>query len=163
MLLGAGVALAAISSAFAFIVKTLTTMSALQIGLGALGIVLVVMVPLSTVAVMKLRRRDLSALLEGCGWAINARMRLTRVQGRSFCVRKDYPRGAKGTPPPAWIKAVLVTVLVIELLVVAILGAKVLSACLSWRQAKQRISAPRAAQAGPAAGQAGQQPPAPRP
>jgi len=138
MLMGAGVAIAAISSALAFIVKTLTTMSPLQIVLGAVGIVLAVMVPLSIVAVIKLRRRDLSALLEGCGWAINARMRLTRAQGRSFCVRKDYPRGAKGAPPPAWIKTVLAIVLLIELLVVAVLGARMLSACLAWRSAARQ-------------------------
>ena len=40
-------------------------------------------------------RRELSAILEGSGWAINARMRLTRKQGKAFTQRPRSPKGAK--------------------------------------------------------------------
>jgi len=65
------------------------------------------------VALIKLRRRDLSAILEGSGWAINARMRLTRRQSRFFTQRPSYPLGAKGTPRRRWWILVLVVLAVV--------------------------------------------------
>ncbi len=98
LLLGASVSIAALSSAFAFITKSLQGVSALTILL-ALGIgVLIVLLPTAIVAGVKLHRRDMSAILEGCGWAINARMRLNRRQRRQFTHREPYPAGATGTP-----------------------------------------------------------------
>ncbi len=58
------------------------------------------------IAFGKLRRRDLSAILEGSGWAINARMRLTRAQARYFTERPPFPAGARGirrTRAVAWV------------------------------------------------------------
>ncbi len=98
MLMGLSVSVAAVGSAFAFITKTLASLSRGQVVLGVLGAALVVMVPVSLIAIMKLRRQDLSALLEGCGWAINARMRPTREQRRQFTVTPRYPEGAEGAP-----------------------------------------------------------------
>ena len=68
------------------------------IGSGVAAAVLAVMMPVSAMAVAKLRKRDLSAILEGCGWAINARMRLTFAQGRMFTETPAYPDGARGVP-----------------------------------------------------------------
>ena len=104
MLLGAGVAFAALGSAFAYITKTLAGLHWWQIGVGLAGVALAVMVPVSLLAVAKLRRQDLSVLLEGCGWAVNARMRLTRPQRRFFTCTVPYPAGAKGAPPPVWVR-----------------------------------------------------------
>ncbi len=98
MLMGLSVSVAAIGSAFAFITKTLTSLSRGQVLLGVLGAALVVMVPVSLIAMLKLRRQDLSALLEGCGWAINARMRPTREQRRQFTKAPSFPADAEGTP-----------------------------------------------------------------
>jgi len=98
LLMGFGVSLAAIGSAFAFITKTFAALSAAEVLLGFAGAAFVVMVPVSFIAVLKLRRQDLSALLEGCGWAVNARMRLTRSQRRQFTRRPPYPHGATGAP-----------------------------------------------------------------
>jgi len=96
LLMGGGVALAALGSAFAYVTKSLAAVRWYQIVLMGAGLVLAVLLPISIVALMKLRRRDLSAILEGSGWAINARMRLTLRQGRFFTRRPGYPKGAIG-------------------------------------------------------------------
>jgi hypothetical protein len=120
MLMGLSVSVAAIGSAFAFITKTLTSLSRGQVFLGVLGAALVVMVPVSLIAILKLRRQDLSALLEGCGWAINARMRPTREQRRQFTKAARFPADAEGTPTRRLlyillaIVAVLLVVLVLQ-------------------------------------------------
>ncbi|MCA9651851.1 MAG: hypothetical protein KC501_18190 [Myxococcales bacterium] len=108
VLLTGGVTIAAIGSSLAFITRTLAdlqltrTLTAIAIGL------LVVLVPVVLVALLKLYRRNLSAILEASGWAINARLRLTRglakmlapdpVHPESFeRLRRDLIRQALGT------------------------------------------------------------------
>jgi hypothetical protein len=102
LLMGAGVTVAALGTSLAYITKTLTAIHPWRIVAGVVGVVLAVMVPISIVALVKLRRRDLSAILEGSGWAINARMRLTREQSRFFTERPKYPSGAKGVHHFPW-------------------------------------------------------------
>ena len=111
MLMGFGVAGAAIVSALAYIAKTISQ-SPLSVVIGLLVGVLLVVVPTSLVAWLKLRRRDLSAILEGSGWAVNARMRLTRRQSRYFTNRPWYPRGAKGVSRVPWRGILIVAVLI---------------------------------------------------
>ena len=101
--------------AFAFITKTLSGLSGGQLIAGVFGAAALVAVPVSLIAVLKLRRQDLSALLEGCGWAINARMRFDNVQRRSFTRRPPYPLDATGTPQRTWVKQALIAVLVVVL------------------------------------------------
>jgi len=96
LLMGGSVAVAALTSAIAYITKTLSGVGTGQILFGIGAAVMVVIMPTSIVAIIKLRRRDLSALLEGSGWAVNARMRLTFKQGRFFTSRPLLPRGTKG-------------------------------------------------------------------
>ena len=106
MLAGGGIAVAALGSSFAFITKTLAGLSVFTILVGLGGALLAVIVPMLIIAFGKLRRRDLSAILEGSGWAINARMRLTRVQGKYFSERPPFPAGARGirrTRAVAWV------------------------------------------------------------
>jgi hypothetical protein len=116
LLVGASVSVAALSSAFAFITKTLsdlrltTVLAAVMIGL------LLVFLPSVIVAFLKLRRRDLSSILEGSRWAINARMRLTRKQRRQFTREEPYPEDASGTPVSRWWAAILWTAVVIVLI-----------------------------------------------
>ena len=69
---------------------------------GVAGAILAVVLPTSIVAFLMLRRRNLSAILEGSGWAINSRMRLTHDQGRFFTRRPEYPSGAKGIRRTRW-------------------------------------------------------------
>ena len=92
LLMGGGVALAALGSAAAYIGKTLSNPDNYVTILAVMGAALLaVIVPTSIIAIGRLRRRDLSEILEGSGWAINARMRLTRSQSRTFTRRPRYP------------------------------------------------------------------------
>ena len=117
MLAGAGVALAALGSAFAYITSKLSETKWWQILIVVAGAVLAVLLPTVIVAWMKLRKRDLSAILEGTGWAINARMRLTRRQGRVFTHRPRLPLGS------ALIGGKKLRRIIIAILIVAILAA----------------------------------------
>jgi len=95
LLVGGGVALAALSSALAYIAKSLTGVPLWKILVGIGGSILAVMLPITIVAFLKLRKRDLSAILEGSGWGINARMRLTHKQGWFFTEKPKHPPGSK--------------------------------------------------------------------
>lgn len=103
LLVGLSVSAAAIGSSFAFVTKTLSGMSRGQVLTGLAGAACVVLVPVALIAVLKLRRQDLSSLLEGCGWAVNARMRLSRPLRRQFTRRVFFPAKATGTPGHRWI------------------------------------------------------------
>jgi hypothetical protein len=93
MLAGGGIAIAAIGSSAAFITKTLSTLS-WQGTLGGLTLAaLAVLLPTAVFARLRLRARDLSSLLEGSGWAVNARMWLTGAQARTFTFEPRYPSG----------------------------------------------------------------------
>jgi len=98
MMVGLSLSAAAVGSAFAFITKTLSGLTGGQLLAGILGAAAVVIVPVSLIAIIKLRGQDLSSLLEGCGWSINARMRFDRSQRRSFTRRVPFPLSASGTP-----------------------------------------------------------------
>ena len=109
LLVGLSLSAAAIGSSFAFITKTLAGLTYWQVLAGLFGAVLAVGIPVSMIAVVKLRRQDLSSLLEGCGWAINARMRPDRAQRRQFTRHVSYPHGAAGLPRRRWSDYVLLT------------------------------------------------------
>ena len=94
LVMGGGVALAALGTAVVAIVKTLKGVAGYKIVIGVTLAILAVIMPVSLIAMLKLRRRDLSAILEGAGWAINARMRLTLRQGRLFTQQPKLPEGA---------------------------------------------------------------------
>jgi hypothetical protein len=99
---GGGIALAAVGSSAAFMAKTLAGLSWTSLLVGLVAAVSAVIVPASIVAALKLRKRDLSTILEASGWAINARMRLTRSQARFFTRVPDYPAGARGIRRRYW-------------------------------------------------------------
>lgn len=72
------IAIAALGSSFAFIGSTLAELKSSQvITILCVGLA-VVLVPVVIIAIIKLHRRNLSGILEASGWAINARMRLSR-------------------------------------------------------------------------------------
>ena len=100
LLAGGGIALAALGSSAAFVVKTFASLTWESTLAGILAAVAAVAVPASLVAHLKLRRRDLSAILEASGWAINARMRLTRRQAEYFTLRARIPERRKGRRGP---------------------------------------------------------------
>lgn len=116
LLMGGGVAIAALASSVAYMTETFSGIESkldILIGLGIiLGVaVLLVAVPTLISAKVRLRRRDLSAMLEGSGWAVNARMRLTPRQCRTFTHRPPFPAGASGVVSP-W-KIVLALILLV--------------------------------------------------
>lgn len=109
MLMGGGIALAALLSAVTYVGKAVME-KPLAILLGVLGAALVLMVPATIRAFLKLRRRDLSSILEGTGWAINARMRLTRRQALTFTTRPPYPKQARARRAAKWLFVLLLFV-----------------------------------------------------
>jgi hypothetical protein len=94
VMLGGGVGLAALGSAFAFVVKTLKSVSFMNVLAVIVGIILIVAIPVVAVAVIKLRRRNVGMFLEACGWSINSRMRLSCRMGMIFTYTPELPDGA---------------------------------------------------------------------
>jgi len=122
LLLGASFSIAALSSAFAFVTQKFSDMEHpfKTLIYALLVVVVVVSLPTAVVAAWKLARRDLSSILEGCGWAINARMRLNRRQRGQFTRWEPYPADATGTPRKRWLLTVLLLVLAALLVVGAV-------------------------------------------
>lgn len=112
LLAGGAVAFAAVGSSLAFITSTLQQIGWQVLVFSLLALLLAVFIPLMLLAWVKLRRRDLSALLEGSGWGINTRMRLTREQAKTFTFTPGFPEGAIGTPKSRAIWFVLLFILI---------------------------------------------------
>ncbi|MEO1268171.1 MAG: hypothetical protein AAFX99_08740 [Myxococcota bacterium] len=93
---GGGIALAALGSSLAFILQTLASVPWTSLLVAFFVASLLVLTPMTLVAWLKLRRRDLSAILEGSGWGINASMFLTRAQARTFTFIPPYPEKSQG-------------------------------------------------------------------
>jgi hypothetical protein len=97
LLAGGGIAVAAMSSAAAFVTSTLQGVGWQVIAGGGLTLLAAVLIPTAGLAWLKLRRRDLSAFLEGSGWGINPRMYLTSDQAKTFTRRPDWSRRSLGS------------------------------------------------------------------
>ncbi|HEX2571692.1 MAG TPA: hypothetical protein VH877_19185 [Polyangia bacterium] len=94
LLLGGGIALAAVGSALAYLVTALSRVEPLHV-LAALGSVFAVIILVSGfLGWLKLRRRDMSLVLEASGWAVNLRIKITRGVGRLFAFEPAWPEGA---------------------------------------------------------------------
>lgn len=119
MFMGVSVAVAALGSAFAFIAKSVSAMSGAQRLTALLVILAVVLGPIVLAGVLKLMRQDMGPIIEGCGWAVNKSMRLTRKLRRQFTLTKAYPEGAEGTPA----KRAAVTLGVLVVLLALAFGA----------------------------------------
>lgn len=79
-----GVALAALGSSLAFITQTVAAMSVQTVLIALLVIGAMLIVPTVISAYFRLSRRDLSMILEGSGWGLNSRMKLSRTQAHTF-------------------------------------------------------------------------------
>ena len=84
-------ALAAVGSSFAFMVKTLSGLTLKTVFLALLIVAAIIAIPAGIAAYYKLSRRDLSTILEGSGWGINSRMKLTASQAACFTFRPNKP------------------------------------------------------------------------
>jgi hypothetical protein len=100
--MGGSVAVAALGAGAACIATALKGVLWWEILLGIAAVILLLLSPLTILVILKLRKRDLSAILEGSGWAINARMRLTRQQAAIFTQKPPYPKDATGIRRSKW-------------------------------------------------------------
>ena len=119
MFMGISVAIAALGSALAFIAKAVGEMSASQRVTALVVVLLVLLGPIVLAGVLKLMRQDMGPIIEGCGWAVNKSMRLTRKLRRQFTLTKAYPDGAEGTPA----KRAAVTLGILVVLLALAIGA----------------------------------------
>jgi len=95
LLLGGSVAIAALGTAFAYITKALSQVKLLHV-LGMLaGVAGFVLLPGIIIGFAKIRKRDVSVLLEASGWAVNVHMRLNASLGRLFTRTPPLPQGAR--------------------------------------------------------------------
>ncbi|MFL5348362.1 MAG: hypothetical protein ACJ8AT_26500 [Hyalangium sp.] len=90
-IVGASVAAAAIGSALAFIINQLRSVTLLEVLFSLLIILASAMLPALLMAFIRIANRDLAVVLEGAGWAMNDRLRLTRRLGKLFTRRPRRP------------------------------------------------------------------------
>ena len=83
-----GIGIGMVGAAFASIMAAISSMPAWKIAAGVLAIVALVSIPSVILCYFKLRRRDLGAILNACGWAINRPMRMSMSLARSFTVTR---------------------------------------------------------------------------
>ena len=121
-LLGGSVAIAALGSATAYITTTLASMRWWQVLAGFGAALLAVVVPAVVLAMLKLKRRDMSSIIEASGWAVNVRMKLTRRLQRVFTADPIYPKGAKGSPAIRRRRFLVVASVVIVCIVIVVVS-----------------------------------------
>lgn len=95
ILMGGGVAFAAIGSALAYVVSELSHLGPAKILLGLAALIGILALPSLVLAWIKIRNRNLAVLLEAGGWALNDRLRLTSALGYLFTRRPDRPLGSR--------------------------------------------------------------------
>lgn len=95
LMLGGGLSIAAIGSAFGYVTKALKGVSLGHVFMVLGSILLIIGAPIVIVALVKLRKRNLGIFLEAGGWAINAPLRLTHRMGLLFTRQPDYPDGSE--------------------------------------------------------------------
>lgn len=91
MLMGGGVGLAAIGSAFAFIAQTLKNVSYWNVIGVFLIIILIFGGPMVLISLLKLFRRNMATFLEAGGLALNKKMRLSHAMGKIFSGKSYVP------------------------------------------------------------------------
>lgn len=99
VLMGGGIGIAAIGSAFAFMAKTLQGISVGTILAVFFGILLIFGGPIIAVALVKLFHRNLSRFFEANGYAINAQLYLSLKMGRIFTRTPKLPFRVAYCPP----------------------------------------------------------------
>ncbi|MEO8466623.1 MAG: hypothetical protein ABI640_14860 [Gammaproteobacteria bacterium] len=90
-----GVAFGSIGTALSFLATKFFDLSAWQIPLLILGVVLVISVPAMVIAYLKLRKRNLGPILDANGWAINTVARMNVPFGASLTDLRRIPPGAE--------------------------------------------------------------------
>ncbi len=91
LLIGGGVAVAALGSSFAYIARAISQVRVIHFVITLGAVLLIILIPSLVMGMMKLRRRNLSILFEASGCAMNMRMKLTIGLGRLFTFVPPYP------------------------------------------------------------------------
>lgn len=122
-----GLAIGAIGGILASIVGGIFSLKLWQVPLAVGGLMLAVSFPSMLLAWFKLKRRNLGPILDACGWAINARVRINIPFGTSLTSLPNLPEGSHRSlvDPYAEKKPVWPYLLAVLLLVVA--------AALAWK------------------------------
>ncbi|MFO0723446.1 MAG: hypothetical protein U1E65_06680 [Myxococcota bacterium] len=94
LLVGGSIAFAALGSAMALIVQTVANIAPLKGLLAVAGVVVAIMGLSAFLGWLKLRKRDVSTLLEACGWAFNVRIYLRRALSLRFTRVPPLPSGS---------------------------------------------------------------------
>ena len=89
-----GLAIGAIGGILASIVSGIFSLKLWQVPLAVAGLMLAVSLPSMLLAWFKLKRRNLGPILDGCGWAINARVHINIPFGTSLTALSNLPPGA---------------------------------------------------------------------
>ncbi len=89
-----GLALAAIGSAVASVVSGFLALSWWQMPLAIAGILLLISGPSMILAAMRLRQRNLGAILDANGWAVNTRAQINMAFGKTLTGMAELPKGA---------------------------------------------------------------------
>jgi hypothetical protein len=92
LILGGGIALAGVGAVLASVFSLLSTLKG---WLAIVGIVGAVLAFSALNAWLKLRRRDMSVLLEANGWAVNVHTRITKRIAQVFAFTPELPKDAK--------------------------------------------------------------------
>ena len=79
-----GIGVGMVGAAFASVMAVISSMAWWEILVGIVAIVVAVSLPSVILAWFKLRRRDISAILNASGWAINRQMRFSMARARGF-------------------------------------------------------------------------------
>lgn len=115
-----GVAVGGITAAFSGVLNAFFSLGA-WIPLGVLGVMLAISGPSVALAWLKLRQRNLGPILDGCGWAVNGRVKVNIPLGRALTDTAALPPGSErllvdpyAEKRPMWPKLVIL---------LAILGA----------------------------------------
>jgi hypothetical protein len=93
-----GVAVAALGSSFAYIAQTFSNMNGWHVVCALAAGLAIVLIPTTLIAAIKLRRRNLSTILEASGWTINAPMRLTRNLRALIVQAPAHPKSIRRLP-----------------------------------------------------------------
>lgn len=92
LVIGGGVAMAGLGAVMATVFSALTSLSG---WIAIIGLVVAVMAVSALVAWLKLIKRDMSIILEASGWAVNAKMKITRRIAKLFAFTPVLPKGAQ--------------------------------------------------------------------
>jgi hypothetical protein len=119
-----GLAIGAISTAVVSIVAGFLRLAWWQMPLAVVGIVLIVSVPSMILAWLKLRQRNLGPILDANGWAVNARVKINLLFGRSLTSLAKLPPGSERSlrDPYAKKRRVWPVVLIVVLILLAAAG-----------------------------------------